>query len=374
MNGKDIHDAMEFVGYDLVDMAENQYFPRPWWHTALAAAAMLAVMLGLGAAALRYVWVPAPVLTTPTEVPVLEATEMPEQDEPETIPEVHPLAAQFPQLDESALADYPEQDWTSFYLNEAGLEDDGTDLYTIQGDQVLAIDAKNGILLIRVRGEEYQGVLAVVNDPMQLSLQASSQLGTAGETVGTIAEAHNGILAVNGSHFIDDNGAGNGGILAGYAMCDGVEYNTEAHFGAGYARLEINSEGRFFLIDSDAPVSINMHNAVEAMPILIQNGAAMVDEDCGFTGIHPRTCIGQTANGTVLILVIEGRMPERSMGTNVIECAEILNRYNCENAINLDGGTSSILWYDGEYVTKCSNQALPEGRPLPNAFVVERAE
>jgi len=67
-------------------------------------------------------------------------------------------------------------------------------------------------------------------------------------------------------------------------------------------------------------------------------------------------------------------MRERSLGTDVIECAKILKRYDCENALNLDGGTSSILWYDGEYVTKCSNRALPEGRPLPNAFVVERAE
>ena len=38
-------------------------------------------------------------------------------------------------------------------------------------------------------------------------------------------------------------------------------------------------------------------------------------------------------------------------------------------AMNLDGGTSAILWYDGEYVTRCSNPACPEGRQLPNAFV-----
>jgi exopolysaccharide biosynthesis protein len=42
--------------------------------------------------------------------------------------------------------------------------------------------------------------------------------------------------------------------------------------------------------------------------------------------------------------------------------------------MNLDGGTSAIMWYDGEYITKCSNQNLPEGRPLPTAFVYERAE
>ena len=35
MNGKDIHNAVEYVGYDLVDMAEKQRFARPFWQTAL---------------------------------------------------------------------------------------------------------------------------------------------------------------------------------------------------------------------------------------------------------------------------------------------------------------------------------------------------
>lgn len=32
----------------------------------------------------------------------------------------------------------------------------------------------------------------------------------------------------------------------------------------------------------------------------------------------------------------------------------------CMQTMNLDGGTSAIMWYDGEYVTKCPNQNLPE--------------
>lgn len=373
MNGKDIHDAVEYVGYDLVDMADKQRFARPFWQTALPVAAMVALLLGVT------VTLPQPVQTPentiPVEVPTLTEPTVTETEQgTEETATIHPLNELFPMLAEIPPDTFPEVDWNTFSLNEAGLDDDGTDFTTIHGDQVLAIDAKNGILLIRVKGEDYQGVLAVVNDPMKLSLQASSQLGTSGETVGTIAEAHNGILAVNGSHFIDDEGSGNGGHLAGYAMCDGVEYNTEAHYGTGYHRLEIDDNGIFSLTDADASVSPHTQNAVEAIPILIQNGTILVDKDCGFTGIHPRTCIGQASEGAILVLVIEGRMRERSLGTDVIECAKILKRYDCENALNLDGGTSSILWYDGEYITKCSNSALPEGRPLPNAFVVERAE
>ena len=59
---------------------------------------------------------------------------------------------------------------------------------------------------------------------------------------------------------------------------------------------------------------------------------------------------------------------------HVIECAEILKRHGCMQAMNLDGGTSAMMYFDGEYITKCSNQSLPYGRPLPPAFVYKRAE
>ena len=74
------------------------------------------------------------------------------------------------------------------------------------------------------------------------------------------------------------------------------------------------------------------------------------------------------------MLVIEGRQTTRSIGADVETCANILKRHNGYTAMNMDGGTSAVMWYNGEYVTKCSNQSLPEGRPLPTAFVYQRGE
>ena len=76
------------------------------------------------------------------------------------------------------------------------------------------------------------------------------------------------------------------------------------------------------------------------------------------------------------MLVIEGRLPDEGIyGADVNTCAGILQRYGCAQALNVDGGTSAMLWFDGEYVTRCSNRNLREtgGRPLPNAFVYQRA-
>lgn len=375
MNGKHIYDAVEFVGQDLIDTAEKQRFSRPLWWTLLPTAAMVALLIGAGITGFRYLQ--APVVE---QIPAQEEAAVPEEilpeeplpEEPEAVETInnHPLLDRFPQLDVDTL---PENgaDWSTFYLNKAGPEDAGTDIYTTQGDQVLAVDAQNGILLIRVQGEVYRGVLAIAKDAERLRLQTSSQIGVSGETVGVIAEARNGILAINGGPLISDDD-GSGKMMAGYAMCDGVTYQEEEHLGSNSIRLEINGDGHFSLTDPQEPVSPNTKNAVETPFALIRDGQIVVAKSMArmFTS---RTCLGQTENGEILMLVIEGRRPDENiLGLDQWGCAEILQRYGCENALQLDTGASTILWYDGEYVTRCSNKMLPEGRLLPTAFVVER--
>jgi exopolysaccharide biosynthesis protein len=51
---------------------------------------------------------------------------------------------------------------------------------------------------------------------------------------------------------------------------------------------------------------------------------------------------------------------------------EVLLEYGCMQALNLDGGTSAIMYYDGEYVTRCSNTAIPSGRTMPSAWVYKK--
>ena len=269
--------------------------------------------------------------------------------------------------------DILDNGWEQLYINEAGLDDDGTSIKTIYGEQVLAIDVPNKILMVRVEGEGYIGVLAVGKDPSLLAVHPSSGLGSYGQTAGSIAKKNNGVLAMTGSGFIDPDGTGNGGLLAGYAMCDGVEYGDE-HMGWGNKRLELHENNLMYIKDVGAPVGEDTTDAVEFQPALIIDGEIVVNESHGWNGLHPRACIGQSDKYEILMLVIEGRMPTRSIGTHVMECADILKLHGCMQAMNLDGGTSAILWYDGEYVTKCSNQALPEGRPLPTAFVYHYAE
>ena len=273
---------------------------------------------------------------------------------------------------ETYLAEHPDtlaNGWEHIYINEAGFDDEGTSIQSTFGEQVLAIDAYNGVLLLRISGRGYRGVLAVGKDPSRLSIEMATTLGTAGQLSGTIAEAHNGVLAMNANGFLDPNGGGDGSQLAGWCMSNGEGHGT--HFaGKAYQRIELSENGfDCRIVPASDPVGEGTYSAAEFMPALIRAGKKLENQD--WTGEQPRACFGAGDQG-IYMLVIEGRDPDEGIrGTNVNTCADILLAYGCRNAINMDGGSSAILWYDGEYITQSSSVTLryTGGRPLPNAWV-----
>lgn len=271
---------------------------------------------------------------------------------------------------EEYLDDHPEtlaNGWENIYINEAGLYDEGTSIYTQQGEQVLAIDVPNKLLLVRVSGTGYLGVLAIGKDPAQLRCEASAGIGYYGQTLGEIVENSGGVIGMTASGFYDPDGNGSGGIIAGYAMCEGTPYGY--HYGdTGYKRIELASDNRFYICNSNTETTPDTTDAVEFSPALIIDGELMVGGFYDWNGINPRAAIGQSEYGEILMLIIEGRMVGRSIGTDTETCAKILMKHKGYTAMNLDGGTSAVMYYHGEYVTKCSNRAI-DSRLLPNAWV-----
>ena len=261
-----------------------------------------------------------------------------------------------------------ENGWEHIRINEAGFDDEGTSIETQQGDQVLAVDAEYGILLVRVSGDGYRGVLAICHYPELLRLEMAENYGVEGEPAGKLASDHGGILAMNANGFQDPNGKGNGGQLAGWCMAQGEEHGY--HFGGDvYQRIELSENGLDCrIVPASAPVGEGTYNAVEFTPVLIRDGEKI--EDSFWTGEQPRACFG-TGDQGLYMLIIEGRYPDEGIrGTSVNTCSDILLSYGCRNALNMDGGSSAILWYDGEYITQSSSfLRYTGGRPLPNAWV-----
>ena len=273
----------------------------------------------------------------------------------------------FPELDEAsfrAWAPVSEEELDEFYVNRSGLDAAGLDLYTRQGDQVLAIDAKNGLLVIRIREEMFRGVLILGKDPGRLSCAAAESWGKIGQTAGQIAAANNALVALTASGFEADGPEG--AYQTGAAMCGGTVYGS--HLKSGYKRMELRSDDRLYVVDAPMEFHPDCTDATEWTPALIIDGEIVVTKEDHYNARNPRCCLGQAKDGTVLMLCIEGRYFD-SLGATAPECAEILARYGAYQAMNLDGGTSAILWYDGECITRCSDPDLPEGRLLPNCWI-----
>lgn len=271
---------------------------------------------------------------------------------------------------EEYLDDHPEtlaNGWGGIYINEAGLNDEGTSIYTSMGEQVLAIDVPNKLLIVRVSGTGYLGVLAIGKDPAQLRCEESAGIGYYGQTVGEIVNKCGAVIGMSASGFYDPDGNGSGGGIGGYAMCKGTSYGYH-YDSTGYKRIELSSDNRFYICNSNTNTTPDTTDAVEFSPALIIDGELMVGGFYDWNGINPRAAIGQSERGDILMLVIEGRMVGRSIGADVETCAKILKKHEGYTAMNLDGGTSAVMYYNGEYITRCSNQSI-DSRLLPNAWV-----
>lgn len=321
---------------------------------------------------LNSTWEDAP--TKPTIPPTdgLEASEATIKEHVATEDEIA-FFELFHEIDRASMLDYVEKNpsviangWDHIYINEAGLNDKGTSIKTTEDDQVLAIDAQNQVVLIRVTGSSYRGVLAVAKDPSRLKLGVSKNIGSYGQKVGEIGERYDGVLAITASGFDDPNGGGNGGTIAGACMSEGKTYGK--HFTWGYKRIELHEDNRLYITNAQNSYMDGCTDACEFKPALVVDGKNALGSDNIFIDMNPRCCIGQTAEGEILMLVIEGRFLD-SLGTDAEECTNILLRYNAYQALNMDGGTSAIMWFDGEYVTRCSNTKLDAGRYVPNAWV-----
>lgn len=89
----------------------------------------------------------------------------------------------------------------------------------------------------------------------------------------------------------------------------------------------------------------NVTQAVSGPNIVVQEGAVAVDPYArGFADVdHPRSGAGITANGEVLLFVIDGRQPGYSIGITLDELGELMVSQGVVTGINLDGGGSTTL-------------------------------
>ena len=106
----------------------------------------------------------------------------------------------------------------------------------------------------------------------------------------------------------------------------------------------IAMESEYLTKDSRATLEM----AVGGAYILVEEGKTVYYPN-GMTGViihggtDPRTVVGYREDGTVILMVIDGRQKQHSNGATTLQCSLLMQRFGASDAMLLDGGGSSCM-------------------------------
>ena len=230
-------------------------------------------------------------------------------------------------------------------------------------------DGEEWLEIVDIKGLTFTGKMMLIHDPSRVIVGTLEAYGEAyhGMLLVDFIEKYGAIGGTNAGGFLDPNGNGNGGTPDGLVIRDGkIAWGSAAAWYRnviGFDADHILHVGNMY---GQTALDLGLTTAVSFKPgpILIQDGK--MGTNLG-GGLNPRTCIGQTADGTILLLVVEGRRPD-SLGATYDDLAQIMADYGAVNAANLDGGSSSEMCYEGEKIIR--NSSYIGARQLPTAILI----
>ncbi|MBP9989876.1 MAG: phosphodiester glycosidase family protein [Bacteroidales bacterium] len=220
------------------------------------------------------------------------------------------------------------------------------------------------------------------NSPRKIFFAADTIL----TTVSQQAQHHDALAAVNGSYF--DMDLGNPVCylrIKGTALGENTPSATDSIHRKYYQYATIVlQKGRPVLIVPDSnrlwEDSLKHANIMTAGPMLLYKGTTVPQrKDRTFvTNRHNRTALGIKADGTVLLITVDGRFKGESAGMTLNELATTLRWLGCVNAINLDGGGSTTLYVKGWEENGVVNYPSDDGkfthqgeRPVSNTVIIK---
>jgi hypothetical protein len=114
-------------------------------------------------------------------------------------------------------------------------------------------------------------------------------------------------------------------------------------------------------------------DAISSGPTLVRDGKPIFNAGEALTpvqlrGRDPRTAIGQRADGTIVMLAVDGRRPGWSVGITNWDLAQTLVRYGCVTGFALDSGGSTTIAFDGKMLNRPSDSSGE--RPVGEALVI----
>ncbi|MBR2013581.1 MAG: phosphodiester glycosidase family protein [Clostridia bacterium] len=244
------------------------------------------------------------------------------------------------------------------------------------------------IVIEEVQGGTFTGTMMIVKDPARVSLATIYPWRATGVTLDELVKSADAIGGINGGLYDSTNNSG--GRPYGVVVCNGEIQQNKPREYTGLVLIGFTESNLLQIIDISDMTAAEVETLVKEQKIrdavcfqeeasdsnnhfvqLIINNEPREMNGMG-SGLNPRTAIGQRADGAVLMFVTDGRGKSGHLGASSGDLIAVMQEYGAVNAANLDGGSSSCMYYNGEYL-KSSVTFYYENSSwkLPAGFVVK---
>ncbi|WP_142415652.1 phosphodiester glycosidase family protein [Hathewaya massiliensis] len=235
----------------------------------------------------------------------------------------------------------------------------------------------NTIDLFEVKARKFQGLAMVVDDPTRVKVGYTDKLKKEGQSTSEIAKLNDAEAAINGGGFFTKDTTevvwtGAGGAPKGMIVSKGeLIFSDTRDLDYKQDVTAFTDKGELLVgyYSYNELVKKNVKEAICFGPALIINGKKTALGDHGGWGIAPRSAVGQKKDGSMVMLVLEGRKLD-SVGATLEDVQDIMLKLGVVNATNLDGGYSTTMYYKGQVINKPYN-ILGE-RAVPSILYVEK--
>ena len=263
----------------------------------------------------------------------------------------------------------------------------GTGVTAESGQQTEEKESED-IEIVEIAGRTFFATLMIVKDPSRVSLATTYPWKEYGVPLDELVEDNDAVAGINGGIYNSYNHAG--GSPLGVVVSNGEIQMNDPQCLPGLVLIGLTEDDILVVIDlsdknkKETEALIKEQKIRDAVTFqeessdknnhfvqLIINGKERELNGMG-SGLNPRTAIGQRADGALLLLVTDGRGTSGHLGASASDLIGIMSEYGAVNAANLDGGSSSCMYYNGDYLmSSVTFYYVNTSWKLPCGFIVK---
>lgn len=250
-------------------------------------------------------------------------------------------------------------------------------------------EPEKDITIIPITGKgSFDATLMIVKDPSRVSLTTIYPWREYGVTLDKLVKDAGAVAGVNAGMY--QSSGNKGGRPIGVVVSNGEIQLNEPEKYKGLVLIGLTEDNILQIIDIDGKTKKEVEQIIKSEKIrdattfqedtsdsnnhfvkLVINGQARELNGQG-SGQNPRTVIGQRRDGALMLLVTDGRGSKGHIGATAADLISIMLEYGAVNAANLDGGSSSCMYYEGEFLMPSVTLYYSDTSwRLPFAFVVK---